>query len=446
MLTVCFVANFSKTEFFLALAGILKYRFGYEICFICVDQRHSAALRDDQRVDSVLDLTSGEAASDESATIDQQINDLVYGDRGLKHDPKRGLKFLRNAFCSVKAFLKEHKVDYVFGELTWAHELLIHRMCNSWSAVDSVYLMPHTVRIPNRRFGLFTDEFQSRLLPIARTGGTDGFGIERPSYFLKNNDLLRFDLRRHLLQRLLLLLDAHNFSKTDPTRLTLWRVVKNRLVTLTRSLSYKIFTKKQAYEGLNVGSYVFYAFHKQPEASIDVIGRYYEDQFQNVVNLWRALPDGWVLLIKDHSNAIGDRGMFFYRKLQKLPGVILLKEVDDSRTVIANAKAVVTVSGTVAYEAALLGIPAFTFGPVFFQDPALCLRLSVDDLKDGLLPRKIEQLEQSSSEEARNALKARVLENSLEGTISDPLSDPTCMSDENIERVARSIIQALTKR
>lgn len=446
MLSICFMANFKKTEFFLAISEHLKTRFGYKIYFICVDERHFDLLKKDERVDGVIKLGMLSEVPTPPSRVDRQVNDLIYGDRALKHDPLRGRAFLRAAFHHTKDFLKANDVDYVLGELTWAHELLVHRICNSWRLVKSVYLMPHTVRIPNERFGLFSDEYQSRLLPIEQTRPSALFRIERPSYFSKNNDLMRFDLKRHFVKRVLLVLDPRNFSRSDPTRLALRRVVVKRVGTFLRSLSYKFFTKKSSFEGMDTENYIFYAFHKQPEASVDVIGRYYEDQFQNVVNLWRALPDGWFLLIKDHSNAIGDRGMLFYRKLLKFPGIVLLKETEDSRVIISNARAVVTVSGTVAYEAALSGIPAFTFGPVFFQDPALCLRLSIDDLKDGSFLEKIEQLEQSSSEQARTALKARVLQNSLEGIISDPLSDPSCMSDDNIQRVSRGLIQALEHR
>ena len=49
---------------------------------------------------------------------------------------------------------------------------------------------------------------------------------------------------------------------------------------------------------------------------------------------------------------------------------------------IRNCEAVFTVSGTIAYEAALLEKPSFTFAPVFFNKLINCHKLVFNDLVD----------------------------------------------------------------
>ena len=59
-----------------------------------------------------------------------------------------------------------------------------------------------------------------------------------------------------------------------------------------------------------------YTLHKQPEASVDIVGRYYDNQYTNIQNIWRILPDDWCLVVKEHTNAIGDRPLSFLKKLK----------------------------------------------------------------------------------------------------------------------------------
>ena len=110
----------------------------------------------------------------------------------------------------------------------------------------------------------------------------------------------------------------------------------------------------------------------------------------NIVNVWRALPDGWLLLVKEHTNAVGDRSWCFYRRLRQLRNVVLVDEKADSHDIIRRSRAVVSVSGTMAYEAALMGIPSLTFGDVFFNRLPGCRKIGLDHLRAGGLGHLIQ--------------------------------------------------------
>ena len=185
-------------------------------------------------------------------------------------------------------------------------------------------------------------------------------------------------------------------------------------------------------------NFVTYFLHKQPEASIDVIGKWYSDQQTNIVNIWQSLPVGWSIVVKDHSNAIGDRGLFFFRSLNKLPGVHIVNPYEDSSLILNRTKAVFTVSGTVAHEAALHGVASYTFAPCYFNVLNHCQQLKLNDLDNVLY-----------SEEKISALKLGDLTEllavaSFKGIIGDPVTNPRSMDKNNKLDVATGFISVMT--
>ena len=89
-------------------------------------------------------------------------------------------------------FIKKNSISYIFGEVTWAHELLAHRLILQEKKLNCEFLNPHTIRIPNGRFAFFTDESQSNIKEISKTSipNTDSIKIEKPSYLEINNKLI----------------------------------------------------------------------------------------------------------------------------------------------------------------------------------------------------------------------------------------------------------------
>jgi UDP-N-acetylglucosamine 2-epimerase len=183
-----------------------------------------------------------------------------------------------------------------------------------------------------------------------------------------------------------------------------------------------------------------FGFHKQPEASIDVCGRYFENQFENVVNLWRQLPPDWYLVIKEHSNAIGDRSFNFFRKLRKYPRVILMNEKEDSHVLIQNAQLVATNTGTMALEAALMNIPAITLSRVFFNKLNYCRHCTwVDFEKYNSITDLIAEIKSvpNNIEEYTEF----IMKNSFDGLISDVVSNPEVILPGNIEQLSKAVME-----
>jgi hypothetical protein len=259
--------------------------------------------------------------------------------------------------------------------------------------------------------------------------------IEKPSY-LKINDKIVKKNKSFIgrLNRLKRFITGENIEANDPNVIT---HLSTRLkVVLQEEINKTLYyrTKRITFEDLQHDVFIFVGFHKQPEASIDVSGRYYEDQALNVVNLWRLLPPGWKIILKEHTNAIGDRSFAFYKRLISLPGVFLVNENTDSKLLIEKSVLVATVTGTIAYEAALMKKPAITFSRVFFNRINCCRFVTIESLSSyDTLAKLVDEL--NSEIDNRHEFSDYLMKNTFSGYITDPTTDPTVLEEENLQNV-----------
>lgn len=434
---ICFISNFSKTEFFEKVADTLGSE--VKVYWIAVNNRIYEKLKEKYGCDKVLLINKGSISSRGQVIGDYKLNELIYGDRLLVENSKTGLQYLQSIQKPIFSFLKDNSISFVLGEMTWSHELLIHRIINDKLKGKCIFLNPHTVRIPNGRFAFFYDEFQSKFYsPKKKLDTNQKFEIQKPDYLSKNDELRK---ERGSLIGLMkrgggFLMNKH-YEPNDPTRMNRRQTLSVFIKEFYNKKYYQLFIKRQ--NDLASGKkFVLFTLHKQPEASIDVLGRYYEDQLSMIKNIWRLLPNDYSLLVKEHTNALGDRNPDFYKEVLKLNNVVLVDEKADSKLLMQNSEAVFTISGTIAYEATLAGKFAFTFADCFFNGFGRCFKISMNDLRysnnyfDFL--GKLE--DQNNSVEN---LKDYVLLNSFEGQIGDPVFNVQGMEKTNIEKVSLAL-------
>lgn len=75
------------------------------------------------------------------------------------------------------------------------------------------------------------------------------------------------------------------------------------------------------------------------------------------------MPNGYILVVKEHPACLPLRHSSFLRKLRRLPGVVVAKVTIPSLELVKRAALTTTVTGTAALEAFLLGRPAMLLGP-----------------------------------------------------------------------------------
>ena len=108
--------------------------------------------------------------------------------------------------------------------------------------------------------------------------------------------------------------------------------------------------------------FAFFPLHFEPEVSVQVLGRPFQNQIEVIRNLALNLPIGMKVLVKEHPRALGFRPLDYYRKLLEIPNVLLVDPRLATQQVIRHAALVAVISGSTGFEAAVLGKPVVVFG------------------------------------------------------------------------------------
>ena len=115
--------------------------------------------------------------------------------------------------------------------------------------------------------------------------------------------------------------------------------------------------------------YVYMPLHLIPESSVFVKASFYVDELNLIEQVSKSLPAGWKLYVKEHQAMLGERDVDFYKKAAELANVrvVQINYYKDPKPWITKALGIVTITGTAAYEAALLGKRSIIFGEVPFS-------------------------------------------------------------------------------
>ena len=114
--------------------------------------------------------------------------------------------------------------------------------------------------------------------------------------------------------------------------------------------------------------YVYVPLHLQPEMTTSSLGGVYRDQLLVIEHLHQKLPRGWKIFVKENpKQGPFARGPMFFHRLNRLDNVIMVPADTDTKKLTRNSKFVATVTGTAAFEAIQMGVPAVTFGNAWFN-------------------------------------------------------------------------------
>jgi hypothetical protein len=121
--------------------------------------------------------------------------------------------------------------------------------------------------------------------------------------------------------------------------------------------------------------FVYLPLQYQPERSTSPLGGIFVDQILLVETVSAALPRGWKIYIKEHPYQWQKNGLNYnfarprgyYEKIAAIKNVTLVPITTDSFDLINRSKAVVTTTGTPAWEAYLRKKPSIIFGTQWFR-------------------------------------------------------------------------------
>jgi hypothetical protein len=463
-MNIAFVALGHKRPFFdLVSKSMMTKNKDLKVFWICVARReYDNLLASGWHRDDLLLLNWDIRNGSGKAIGEYKLHELAYADRRLKYHFDEAIVYLKKMQSLFCDFVNEKKLQYIFGEMTAAHEILMNRICLDKFSETCFYLHPQSIRIPNRRFTFMDTEFQNSIFSKAEyiygSEETEKFELPiKPVVPERVADVAK-DVKRSLtfkykLNRLLGFFILNRFKKLPKDSLTalpssLGTRITKFLETEHNKYYYTKRLPKSTLDDLQGKKFFLITLHMQPEASIDVVGRYYDDQFLVIRDVWRILPNDYYLVIKEHTNAIGNRGREFFEKCKKLKNLLIIHEETSSHKLIQLAETIFTNSGTVALEGALYQKDVFLFSSIFFDKLKYCHRISLEDLK--YTSNFFQLLEKcrlrDSGKMTCEQYSEYIIRSSFPGVVDGHKGSHFYTDSANIETIARSFLTFLTHK
>ena len=162
------------------------------------------------------------------------------------------------------------------------------------------------------------------------------------------------------------------FFKYHPSNFDLYRIEKNYYIKNKKTLRHYLNIQKNDFD-IN-SPFVLFPLHLEPEKTTNPMGGHYFNQILAVELLAKHLPKGWSIFVKEHMSQFtiqtfgnSSKGRSFYNHISSLNNTYLIPSDFPIRELIKKSKSVFTITGTVAMEAAILGVPAGYFGNAWYR-------------------------------------------------------------------------------
>ncbi len=289
--------------------------------------------------------------------------------RGLSRRPSQLAEaYMAVSLVQIDAFLRAHKVELLLGEGTWGFEIAAGMVCRT---LGIPHLCPSSMRIPSDRFG-FVDAITSALwnpFPVQQADIDNATSFlnnwrdaPRPPSYATNSGYAAFD--RAWLDEAKFAILKSGLDRGDETLWPIGRRIKDRLLRAWRAKRISSYLRSEPVQ--NDFPYLLICLQHQPEAAVDVFGGFNSDQEKLIDLIARMAPAQCQIIVREHRGAIGDRPASWYRRVSALPKVRFSDPFAPIYPLLKSAGAVITVSSTVAFEAALLDTPALLLAPVHY--------------------------------------------------------------------------------
>jgi hypothetical protein len=133
---------------------------------------------------------------------------------------------------------------------------------------------------------------------------------------------------------------------------------------------YLLSKNSRCFEPINAAdTYVYFPLHLIPESTTLLKSPFFPNEIAVIEAVSKSLPMGWKLYVKEHGSMVGERPIKFYKAIKRLTNVKLVRmdAYDDPKPWIENSAGVITLSGSSAFEAAMMGKPSLMFGNTLFE-------------------------------------------------------------------------------
>lgn len=302
------------------------------------------------------------------------VNDIILMDRLLRLKPDGfAYAYVAHLYRAISSFLQERDIRFVSAGRDTALQIVCAKVC---AQLGIVSVVPTAIRLPDDRFGFCVGHTEAAFVRFHHAGEAERaqarafLRLFRETRPVPHNVLVE---RRHnsFLRRLPkdIQLYASFFARglhdlgNDYTRYSLKQLFGMYLRRRFNALHLAI---APPFEPLGSKPFVIYAYHMQPESTVDVLASYFSNQPAVIEQIARSLPSDHELYVKPHQDHVGGLGRRQLLALKRIPGVRLIAPFNSSHELMLRSKAIVTLTGTMSFQGALHGVPSIIFAPQFF--------------------------------------------------------------------------------
>lgn len=127
--------------------------------------------------------------------------------------------------------------------------------------------------------------------------------------------------------------------------------------------------------------FAYFPLHTDPEIATLLFAPFFTNQITLLTQIAKSLPVNFKLYVKEHPVMVNYRPTEYYRELKKIPNLKLIDPKTNSFDLINKSKLIITIVGTIGWEATLLKKPTITFGDVFYNKLSMIKRCrAIEDL------------------------------------------------------------------
>jgi len=182
---------------------------------------------------------------------------------------------------------------------------------------------------------------------------------------------------------------------------------------------------------------MLFPLHVTPEASTDLWAPKYNDMYKTAKNISENLPQGWILIIKEHPSAVSlIRDFSEIKRISKLPRAILVNPHIANDRLYELCDLGIVVNGTMGMEMIIKRFPVITLAnPIYdiTKNTVPCFNLQE-------LSQAIEKALEKEIDESKNIeFIAAYYESTMEGIPINPDFWPETLKDNNISLIANSL-------
>ena len=141
-------------------------------------------------------------------------------------------------------------------------------------------------------------------------------------------------------------------------------VLFHEINSVIKKRNRKSFIDNNLSKNLNTNeNFIYFPLHVDNERALLIDAPLFTDQIEIIRQIVKSLPVGYQLFVKEHPSQFvrGWRKTSEYNEIMKIPNVTLFHPEVPSEEFYKKCSAVITITGTSGFEAAIYGKPAITF-------------------------------------------------------------------------------------